>query len=330
MIGKAARYIDEITANEALNAAKDDSDRRRIRATIMRLNCLARFRSMNSEKETSKLMECLKNGKLFFSTSGGYNDPYDTLMYIDKEALCENVARTIVSSMPEYLESTKHEAPLKYEFASRIMGLTEYQKADFLNGFLSNLSTFTEEVKAEIKEKSKSICFSKDFLTLLLWSHYADSHRGVALLYDIKELENAKCFDRNGNPVDGTFKLHNIVYSAERPDATSLLGDLFLYKKSKIASFPEDAFRTVMLTKDATWEYEEEVRLLPDILDLESQSKYCYLNIFPKAIILGAMFPKEKIADMVVLSKEIGCVLYETWINEEQRDYKIVFQEVNI
>lgn len=328
MISKKERYIDEITANEALNTAKDDADKRRIRSVIMRMNCLARFRSMSSAEKEANLIDSLENGKLFFSTSGRYNDPYDTLMYVDKKALCESVASTIVSSMPDYLERIKKENPLKYMFASNYMGLSAYQKADYLNSFLSDLSSAIEELKSEIKGKSKSICFSKDFLTLLLWSHYADGHSGVALLYDIQELESAKCFDVDGTPVDATFKLHNVIYSAERPDATSLVSDYFLYKHSKIDSLPIDELRAVMLTKDATWEYEGEVRLLPDDLDFENQSRYFYLSIFPKAIVLGSMFPKEKVDSMITLSKKIGCVLYEAWLNEDQRDYKIVFQEI--
>jgi len=73
------------------------------------------------------------------------------------------------------------------------------------------------------------ICFSKDWTNLLLWSHYADKHRGMALGFDVD--------DRGIKPVR---------YVTERP--------VFRIPPTE-ASVDE-----LLFTKFEDWKYEEEWR----------------------------------------------------------------------
>lgn len=46
-----------------------------------------------------------------------------------------------------------------------------------------------EKMKRKMAEDRGVVCFSKNWRNPLLWSHYADSHRGVALGFDLPDAE---------------------------------------------------------------------------------------------------------------------------------------------
>ena len=104
-------YIDENERAEILRTATDDSMRRKLQAKILTNNCLVKFRGWDGEnpntKSRERVIKSIKGGQLFFSTALGYNDPYDTLMYIDKEGLLNFIERALAVQMPAYIESQK-------------------------------------------------------------------------------------------------------------------------------------------------------------------------------------------------------------------------------
>lgn len=87
-------------------------------------------------------------------------------------------------------------------------------------------------------------CFSKkydDFNSYLMWSHYADSHKGVCFEFDFSILPYL------GNPSEVNY-----------PE------DLCLERQLGNGKNPEDFGIYVATTKLANWKYEEEVRLIVD------------------------------------------------------------------
>jgi len=83
--------------------------------------------------------------------------------------------------------------------------------------------------KAEMVERFGMICFSKHWHNPLLWSHYADKHRGICLGFDVD--------DRGLKPV---------AYANERPS---------LRVPPTMESINE-----LLFTKFRDWSYEEELR----------------------------------------------------------------------
>jgi len=83
--------------------------------------------------------------------------------------------------------------------------------------------------KAEMVARFGMICFSKSWHNPLLWSHYADKHRGVCLGFDVD--------DRGLKPV---------TYSVDRPN---------LKLPPTLESINE-----LLFTKFQGWSYEEELR----------------------------------------------------------------------
>lgn len=95
------------------------------------------------------------------------------------------------------------------------------------------------------------ISFTGNIDSILMWSHYADSHAGMRL-----EFDKTHEFFHGSKPYDAyTGKLHPVVYSQGRPKDIRISGKEIFTTKSK---------------KD--WEYENEFRLIVDLED----SDICY------------------------------------------------------
>lgn len=132
-----------------------------------------------------------------------------------------------------------------------------------------------------------------------------------------------------------------IKYRSQRPDATAFIHDYLLSKAAgglpvthagDILSSPDyKMIKDIVLTKDVVWRYEKEVRLIPRVLDFEYMSGVAYLEIKPKAIILGAKMSDCDRKAVIDTATEVGGItIYEAWLNDSQRDYQIVFQEYGL
>lgn len=98
-----------------------------------------------------------------------------------------------------------------------------------------------EEILHKSKTKYKIFCCSKEYSSILLWSHYADSHKGICV-----EVE----MDEDLCRVNDIFKL-NIVY-----------------RKNLVDVYPKDNTRDnvkhILKHKLSVWGYEEEVRFFKE------------------------------------------------------------------
>ncbi|WP_169819440.1 DUF2971 domain-containing protein [Pseudohongiella acticola] len=115
-------------------------------------------------------------------------------------------------------------------------------------------------IKEKLSETKGLLCFSKTWNNPVLWSHYADHHRGVCLEFEIPE--------KNLSKVD--YVEERIQYSGDID--TSLM-------------------RRFLTTKFEHWSYEQEYRAFIG-LDLESAEDGLYFmdfddNLVLKSVIIG-------------------------------------------
>ena len=85
---------------------------------------------------------------------------------------------------------------------------------------------------------SRLLCFSRTYMNPVLWSHYADKHRGICLAFDVPK-----------------HLLLNVTY-----DAVRLAVD-FRSEASKAGGVSHETARRLLTTKYVDWEYESEVRM---------------------------------------------------------------------
>ncbi len=116
-----------------------------------------------------------------------------------------------------------------------------------------------ESILTETKQKYKIFCCSKYHRSILLWSHYADNHKGICLEIEIDE---DLCKEQN------IFKL-NVVY-----------------KKNLVQIYPnkttKDQAKNILKHKLSQWRYEDERRFF-----IEKDQPDFYKIGRIKSIILG-------------------------------------------
>ena len=126
------------------------------------------------------------------------------------------------------------------------------------------------------------LCFCDTFKEPVVWSHYADKHRGVAFEVSVEP-----------NPMHVT----RMRYTSERP-----VIDANVYAKVQHNGAERDAYLTpliigLMRQKSLGWEYEREYRLFFELSTLDIGGGLYFKRIpdnFLKRVILGWKCPLEE------------------------------------
>lgn len=129
-----------------------------------------------------------------------------------------------------------------------------------------------QDMRAKLAETRGMICFSKVWDQPIMWSHYADRHRGVCLGCDI--------------PDDAVF---DVRYADARVRFTR---ELLTHPD------PEEWMKRYLGTKHAAWAYEQEVRVICG-LDSETAEDGLFFYEFDdritlREVILGVRCPLPK------------------------------------
>lgn len=145
------------------------------------------------------------------------------------------------------------------------------------------MDTDLARVNAEMKEvmdKTYRVgCLCTDYKNRLMWSHYADGHKGFCIEYDF----SVPCKERSD------LLVLPVVYSRERPKfpwSVALAADK---KSDAVKSDGARAMIRSLVTKDDAWQYEDEWR----IITLQS-SGIKNVKMPPiSCIYIGALCPEE-------------------------------------
>lgn len=204
----------------------------------------------------------------------------------------------------------------KDPYFNRIPGLNLIAKIfgskseDFDASVFKNKKEFRAKVDDAInnaKEAALISCFSKRNNSILMWSHYANSHKGVCIEYE--------------RPDSIDFK--DVTYQKERPYikmykavshtlALDILGkketdnEITMHLKETLDPF---------FVKSTDWQYEEEVRCLYSKTKLSDNIEYdgkrYILNIgYPTAIYIGCKTAGDELDHLYRLAKNRGIPIY--------------------
>jgi hypothetical protein len=129
----------------------------------------------------------------------------------------------------------------------------------------------------------KSFCEEKD--NLLMWSHYADNHKGICIEYDLTYLIS-KIDDKKSNP-NILFHLFPVVYLENRINDEAAFNNL-LYASKSINQYKLDLknknhhddvewhndIKMLFLIKSKSWGYEKEWRIAVTFTQMNEKPKY--------------------------------------------------------
>lgn len=296
---------------------------------------LFRYREVNQNN-----INALENNRLYFSTPANFNDPYDNLVYANTFQIMQHVYGNIHKGMDGYLNKLKEKNPMAagvgYVFWNG------EKREEYLHDFIEEIISCVDHIKKSVRRNTKIICFSKVYNSMLMWSHYADNHKGFLLAYDMQDIKSAERFNVNDEIINNKTYLGEVSYVSNQLDLSDDIEDYVRYNMMPTLGDVETQdikisaikLREFMLQKSVEWEYEREWRLIPRIISLEQESPLGYINCIPKAVILGAHCSKEDTIAINEIAKKKNISVYRMYLDElspafrlnvgDGRDYKVI------
>jgi len=255
----------------------------------------------------------LEKQEMKFSYAEEYNDPFDSQLIFNVDSSVENILL--------HLEGTPIDESIKQLLRRRIR-----------NGEITK--DVYAGVASEVGERTiMSSCFSgispDSSKSLLLWSHYADSHKGVciglrdcsstaiaALKFNVED----SCVDPSSVLVDGLFLVHKVIYSE---------AGIVEWKP-----FDQDIgiFIDAHRNKAKCWEYEDEYRLIVPRGEFSSQILHFdprfLAEVYLGCLIDGAYRNRIRRVLKVYLDKGINVRLFQ--MTRSQKRFALEKEELDI
>lgn len=218
------------------------------------------------QKFSAQSLQLLCHDELYFSDAQSFNDPLDCQPHVevgtDVKEMRSILKRLISVRVQQEAESSLKKIQLKdknaLEYAEKLGQQAAVNKLNEIAYHATNPEyeisvkeaecwLLTSEIQAELlKRCDKGICcFSASYNDPLLWSHYADQHKGFHVGYSL---------DRNPKPV-----VHKIEYGGNRTIPMALISAAILNETEESLS---NLDLKVLLRKAPSWKYEKEWRLI--------------------------------------------------------------------
>ncbi|WP_454642950.1 hypothetical protein [Bradyrhizobium liaoningense] len=230
-----------------------------------------RYVSLRDERAW-RLLECtILESKISLTTPVSFNDPFDSNPVIVSDVSFREMARAL-NDLP--INGVPLGDKKIFDSSGREVTDSELEKRTLR----SIADTFVRD------NAPKMASFCRRISSQLLWSHYANSYRGLAYH-----------FAYSGRPESGLRHIRPVEYSRQRPIilASEMLDVIQATGQSSALYQLNMSFeRKAFLTKSIEWSYEEEERLLyrADVVDFEPSEL--------AAIIIGPHFSDEHLAKL--------------------------------
>jgi hypothetical protein len=223
---------------------------------------LYKYRSWDNKLHQS----LLRDNKIFFASPQAFNDPFDCRIPIRCDLLTEKQKYEL------YLEAARGRWPDRPE--EEIAREAEE---------LRRGARFDDPVMlSQLQQKWENILLgwgvfslSEDPTSILMWSHYADCHRGFCVGFKTAEWDvEERRWEQQGIQTHG----HPVIYEDKYP---TILPD---------NSRNNYDIKQVLLTKSELWAYEKEWRAL---LFFQTNKPLCIRDAVFSEVILGCQMPPE-------------------------------------
>lgn len=184
-----------------------------------------KYRSMG-EAGRGRTLDIVERSRLWAAAPRSFNDPFDCVPFADFEGSIKEVRRFwkswLVSKMPNMKRDDRRRF-IRHAVQERRLKTNKFERSvqAAIDGLLDELGVISLSVKPD---------------SVLMWSHYADSHAGICLRFSTDNY-----FFATAQPVS---------YQKARPAVR-------LYR-----SRPEEDVSQALLSKADYWAYEEEWRVV--------------------------------------------------------------------
>ena len=226
-------------------------------------------------------LKAIKNNSVLLRSPCEYNDPFDGIFYTDyKEKYnafnlfmnyksFEMSYKVLFSHIKDDSQDSESWKMLKKRIkeAGEMIRHTHIYDEQPIISFFYNLY-LAKEHKSEkqlrmgfgsiidasfykIRKSTLASCFASSYDSMLMWSHYADEHKGICIEYEIEDKNFREVEYSEKIPICEITKMLKIIFGHE-------------FSKTNIDVENEDYYFALkpLLTKGKDWEYEGEVRCI--------------------------------------------------------------------
>jgi len=189
---------------------------------------LCRYRSV-SELVRLRTQRVVETGLHYFASPSSFNDPFDcrpNFTLDGTEVAVRNYLRGMWARQARHMPEAERHAEVE-----AILGDPARDPR-----IPENNRLFAAAYDSMVTAQVGVLCLSEVYDDILMWSHYADCHRGICLIY-----ETNYEFFAHAQPV---------IYQQVRP------------RVNPIAQTTEESLDNAIFTKSSAWAYEKEWRIL--------------------------------------------------------------------
>jgi hypothetical protein len=251
---------------------------------------LYKYRSWNNQYHK----RLLSNNEIYFSSARAFNDPFDCRIPICHDLMTDQ----------QIWQQCLGEAQQRRPGASGEELASAARKIQARSGFRDPhaIKRAQEAWQDMVFTWFGVFSLSEDRGNILMWSHYADCHKGFCVGFDRHDLKTEA--DRLKD-CGISIHAHPVIYAEEYP-----------------AIPPDDSgnhndIKEMLLTKSKQWEYEQEWRVL--LFEQTNQAVTLSDSVFAE-VILGCSMPEEHKKEIidVVRSKSHPISIYQAKRKERQ------------
>ncbi|MDD4847515.1 MAG: DUF2971 domain-containing protein [Bacteroidales bacterium] len=276
-------------------------------------------------------IDAFNKDTLYAVTADMFNDPFDTLYSYNQKYIIDSIkfgaTREFISGMQQRVNSGQPipEEIVKFygdkavdHFVALIMQITE-KEMDSFNIEQKHIDAIISILQIVNFVKTFGItCFSEDIQSVIMWSHYANSHEGFALEYDLRGFPLIKKTNDNlNNDCKQSIyaNTYPIIYDSKRFDATTTaLFSLCKTLNIDVKNPDTTCFLKSTLHKSYQWSYEKEWRLLVCKDDCDYSAPIPF-SVHPKAIYYGNKISQINKKRLHLIAIEKGIKEYDMCID---------------
>lgn len=192
-------------------------------------------------------LRSITEAEAFYAKPTSFNDPLDTHPTIEADLDRGSLERLLFKLLIQKEDRQSAANQIGYlRYLSTEYG--DYETDAQVENYLKRL--LASDIKTAVdKELGNAgiLSLSATWRSALMWSHYADEHRGICIEYDTRDQEHPK--------------LRSVSYRAPRAIKTS---DLWRWKMRDDAAAKDIVLQTYFYSKSSEWKYEKEWRDVAD------------------------------------------------------------------
>ncbi|NCA61179.1 DUF2971 domain-containing protein [Bacillus cereus] len=270
-------------------------------------NSLYKYRTVNLNSIRS-----LRRNEVWCNSASNFNDPYECALLIGdyaeeslKALMIEKVIELGTGKLKKNLVENLGNMDLKKictVFIKLKVGDVQIYQCDVDQIYDITKKEYDDKIKADlerdimqIREKMKISCFSEVHNSILMWSHYADNHKGFCIEYNFNEI------DINSNLISA---LQPTIYS----DEIINIGEHLKRTPKKVEKFKGVLEEYAAIIKSNEWIYEQEWRIV--FRENKSGGFNCK-GLYPKAIYLGSRISEDDKIELLEIAREKKIPVYQ-------------------